>query len=93
MDLTLIAAVGLAVMPHAISGETASSVGTSYCAPSCSGTPCGYVVARTAPVYQTPCGPGYGHSTVYNYGVYPVQAPGKRNIAAAAANYGKTLEK
>jgi hypothetical protein len=74
MDFTTIMFIGLASMPGAISGPQTNSYGTSYSAPSCAGTgPC-YVPAMTSPVSQTPCGEGYGHSTAYNYGVYPVQS-------------------
>lgn len=95
MDLTTLVIAGYLLMPTLIAGPTTNSVGTSYCAPACSATPCGYVQANTSPVYQTPCGPGFGHSTAYNYGVYPVRPVVTRNVAQAAANYGRseTLEK
>ena len=73
MDCTIPVIAGLALMPSLISGPITDSVGTSICAPPCAPLPCGYIVARTSPVYQLPCGPGFGHSTAYNYGVYPVQ--------------------
>jgi hypothetical protein len=93
MDITLPVVAGLALMPTLISGPMTSSVGTSICAGCANALPCGYVVARTSPVYQLPCGSGYGHSTAYNYGVYPVQEYlySTPRSTAAARYYG--LEK
>jgi hypothetical protein len=77
-----ITVVGLKGMPDAISGVGTSSIGMSYCA-GCSGgqgpAP-GYVVSKRSPVYQRPGGTGFGHSTAYNYGVYPVQTYAYRTV-------------
>ncbi|MGI8906658.1 MAG: hypothetical protein ACR2IE_09235 [Candidatus Sumerlaeaceae bacterium] len=91
MDLTIPILTGLAMMPSLISGPMTSSVGTSICAPSCAPLPCGYVVAKHSPVESLlPCGSGYGHSSAYNFGVYPVQG---YLYASARSKHARLLEK
>lgn len=93
MDITIPVLTGLALMPSLISGPMTSSVGTSICAGCGDPLPCGYIVARTSPVYQLPCGSGYGHSTAYNYGVYPVQEYLYASVRSTKAAHYYGLEK
>lgn len=86
MDLTILVVLGLAAMPGLIEGPSTDSVGMSYCAPSCPPAVAAGVPAKTSPVYQLPCGPGFGHSTAYNYGVYPVAAAWSYQAPARARN-------
>jgi hypothetical protein len=75
---------GYDTMDQKIAGENMGSQGMSYCA-TCS--PCdrpakGYVASKRSPVYQRPGGTGFGHSTAYNYGVYPVQTYAYKTVDA-----------
>ena len=73
---------GLKTMPDSISGTGTNSIGMSYCAgcPTGQGATSGYVISKRSPVYQRPGGTGFGHSTAYNYGVYPVQTYAYRTV-------------